>query len=128
MRRLLWLSVLFAILACAWVMLRKPMGVPRGYAYRYGARALGLVPVAVLWPWWMMTTQHFRRSLRESGGRLCTRCAYDVSRLPLTGTCPECGGAYDVEHDRPTWVTVMSMYGLSVSPMKPTGGQPKSRS
>lgn len=96
----------FALAAIAWVILRKPLGVPRGFAYRYGALVLGLVPVVFVWPVWLLRTRSIRRGLLESEGRLCTHCAYDVSTLAPSGTCPECGRDYDTEKDRPLWEAV----------------------
>ena len=104
MRRALYvwvgLSIFFAVVAIAWVMLRKPLGVPRGFAYRYGALIPGLTPLLVLTPLWLLRTRHLRRALLESQGRLCTHCAYDVSTLEPSGTCPECGKPYDIEKEK----------------------------
>lgn len=109
MRRGLWwlfgLSVFLVLAAVAWAILRRPLGVPRGFAYRYGSMVLGLVPVMVVWPWWYVRTRSIRRALLESEGRLCTHCAYDVSTLDPAGTCPECGKPYDIARDAPLWNT-----------------------
>lgn len=115
MRRALYLwvgmSIFFAVVAIAWVMLRKPLGVPRGFAYRYGALIPGLTPLLVLTPLWLLRTRHLRRALLESQGRLCTHCAYDVSTLEPSGTCPECGKPYDIEKDKVLWQAVGARYG-----------------
>ena len=115
MRRGVWwllgLSAFFVLAPIAWVALRGPLGVPRGFAYRYGALVLVAVPFVVLWPWWLFRTRHIRRALLESRGRLCTHCAYDISTLAPAGTCPECGGDYDVEQDKPLWESVGAIYG-----------------
>jgi hypothetical protein len=114
MRRGLWwllgLSTFMGLAAVAWVVLRGPLGVPRGFAYRYGALFLGLPPIIVLWPWWLFRTRSIRKALLESEGRLCTHCAYDVSTLEPAGTCPECGKPYDIEKDKPLWEAVGARY------------------
>ncbi len=115
MRRGLWwllgVSTFMGLAAVAWVVLRRPLGVPRGFAYRYGALFLGLSPVVLIWPWWLMRTRWIRRALLESEGRLCTHCAYDVSTLAPAGACPECGKAYDIEKDKSLWEAVGARYG-----------------
>lgn len=126
MRRGVWwllgLSAFCGLAAVLWWVLRGPLGVPRGFAYRYGAVVLGLLPIMVLGPWWTRRTRHIRRALRESGGRLCTHCAYDVSTLAPSGTCPECGKPYDGEKDKPLWEAVVEMYGDKLAPS--TAGRP----
>ena len=115
MRRGVWwllgLTVLFAVAAVAWVVLRGPLGVPRGFAYRFGALVLVAVPFVVVWPVWLLRTRHIRRALLRSEGRLCTHCGYDVSTLAAAGVCPECGGLYDIEKDREVWEAVGVRYG-----------------
>ena len=115
MRRGLWwllgLSAFFMLAALIWVVLRKPLGVPRGFFFRFGSLLFGIAPLIVIWPLWVLRTRHIRRALVKSGGRLCTHCAYDVSALPPAGTCPECGRDYDIESDKPLWETVGARYG-----------------
>lgn len=115
MRRGLWwllgLSAFFVLAAVAWAVLRKPLGVPRGFAYRFGAMVLGLLPILVIFPCWFFRTRSIRRALLESEGRLCTHCAYDVSTLEPSGTCPECGKPYDIEKDKVLWEAVGAQYG-----------------
>ncbi len=95
----LWvgMSIFFAVAAIAWLILRKPLGLPRGFAYDFGAPILGLTPL------WLLRTRRIRRALLKSEGRLCTHCAYDVSTLDPAGTCPECGRPYDIARDAPLW-------------------------
>ncbi len=115
MRRGVWwlliLSACFMLAPIVWVVFRGPLGVPRGFAHRYGALMLVAVPFVIIWPLWMLRTRHIRRALVRSNGQLCTHCAYDVSSLPASGICPECGGAYDVEKDKPLWEAVGVSYG-----------------
>jgi hypothetical protein len=115
MRRGLWwllgLSAFFVVAAIVWVVVRKPLGVPRGFFYRFGALVFGWLPVCVVWPIWFLRTRHIRRAIIESGGRLCTHCAYNVSTVEPAGTCPECGKPYDIEKDKPLWEAVGARYG-----------------
>lgn len=113
---LLVLSVLFPVAAIAWVIFRTPLGVPRGFAFRFGALILSLFPFVLLWPLWLIRTRHIRRALLRSEGRLCTHCAYDVSTLAPAGICPECGKAYDIEKDKPLWEAVGARYEAAAEP------------
>jgi hypothetical protein len=117
----LGLCCLFALAAIGWVILRNPMGVPRGWAYRYGAMIPGFMPLLVFMPLWFLRTRHIRLALHEAQGRLCTHCAYDVSRLPPSGTCPECGHHYDIEKDKPLWQAI----GASLPDSTPPGSGPQ---
>lgn len=100
-----WLGALFtcAIAACGWIALRRPLGLPRDGVYRYVPMMLGLAPILLVNPLYLWRTAWLRRALAASNGKLCTHCAYDVSGLAPSGTCPECGGAYDVEADAKLW-------------------------
>lgn len=100
------LSAFFVLASLAWVVLRGPMGVPRGWMHRYGSLSLVGVPFLVIWPAWWVRTRNIRRAIVESGGRLCPHCAYDVASLAPAGACPECGGHYDVVKDRAMWEAV----------------------
>ena len=113
-RGLYWLfglTIACALVSIAWVLLRKPMGVPRGFWYRYGALGPSLAPLLIIWPYWLWRTRSIRRALQDSQGRLCTHCAYDVSCLKPSGTCPECGRAYDIDQDKVLWEAVGARYG-----------------
>lgn len=35
-----------------------------------------------------------RRDAKVRGGRICTKCLYDLSTSPPDGKCPECGEKY----------------------------------
>lgn len=110
MRRGLWwlmgMSACFVLGPIAWMVLRGPLGVPQGFAYRHGALVLMFVPSFVILPLWMLRVRSIHRALLESEGRLCTHCAYDVSSLARSGMCPECGKAYDIEKDKVLWEVV----------------------
>lgn len=101
----LWVAaaVLCALAACAWLLLRRPLGLPRGGVYRFIPAILGLAPIVVLLPFWHWRVRSLRRALFASGFRLCTHCAYDVSTLAPAGTCPECGHPYDSVRDVELW-------------------------
>lgn len=101
----LWLSsaALFMLLAVAWLVLRRPLGLPRGGFYRVLPLTLILVPWLVFLPLWHWRVRRFRRALFAARFRLCTHCAYDLSSLPPTGICPECGHDYDAARDVVRW-------------------------
>ncbi len=67
--------------------------------------SLGLLS-CIVFPLQFQSRRHIRRAWRDSGGRLCTHCAYDLSALEPEGLCPECGRAYDVESDAILWKVV----------------------
>lgn len=120
-RGVLWMAGLSAacfVASLGWLLLRDAMGVPSGALRRYGAAILGLLPVAVIWPIWLWRTRPIRQGLIESEGRLCTPCAYDLSRLKGSGTCPECGHAYDSAHDQSLWEAVGARYEDSPAPRR----------
>lgn len=100
------LTLGFAALAVAWLALRRPLGLPRTGVVRYVPLVLGLTPVLVVNPLYLWRTWWLRRAVDAADGRLCTHCAYDVNGLDEKGACPECGGAYDIEVDRETWLRV----------------------
>ena len=113
-RGIVWtlaLSMLFVLAAIAWVALRRSLGLPRGGWFRYVPMVLGLMPILVLMPLWVWRTRRIRRAIVASGGRLCTHCAYDVSKLPDPGTCPECGKRFEFAVDKQAWENVGALYG-----------------
>ncbi len=99
------LSLIFSLAALAWLVLRRPLGLPRGGWYRLVPLVLAVMPVAVT-AWWLLRTRGLRRSVRATKGCLCTRCAYELTNLPPSGTCPECGHGYNVEADRVMWAAL----------------------
>lgn len=97
------LVMLFSVLGVASILVRKWLGIPNRGWIRFLPLALALTPILVIAPLWWWRTRWIRRAVRESGWRLCTHCAYDVSTLAPSGTCPECGQHYDVEKDAALW-------------------------
>lgn len=97
------MSLVLAAIGGGWVVLRGPLGLPRQGAYRYVPLVAGLAPLVVVNPWYAWRTAWLRRALKASKGRLCTHCGYDVSALGVSGTCPECGGSYDIAADAALW-------------------------
>ena len=92
-----------SIATVVFVIVRGPLGIPRSGVWRFVPLMMGLSPIVVSMPvgHWML--RGIRREWHATGGRLCTHCAYDVSDLAPAGTCPECGGAYDIAADAEIW-------------------------
>jgi len=63
--------------------------------------SLALLALCIARWWWGMA--RIRRAVKASAGRACTACIYDLNGLPATGTCPECGHAFDTIADRALW-------------------------
>lgn len=101
----LWVSsaALFMLLAVVWLVLRGPLGLPRGGFFRVLPLTLILIPFVVFLPLWHWRVRRLRRALFASRFRLCTHCAYDLSANAQAGTCPECGHEYDAVRDVARW-------------------------
>lgn len=112
------------VFALAWSSLRKEGVVPRDGFSRLVMPILGAMPFVVLLPLWYWRTRHIRRALFASRFRLCTHCAYDLSTLDPTGTCPECGETYDAVADVQLW----SRQGAPYTEPRPAGFVPWSPS
>lgn len=106
-RRQAWLWIgtgaLFVLLAIAWFVLREFQVVPRRGHWRHVTILLALAPFYLVYPLWQWRARRLREALFASRFRLCTRCAYDLSTLSPTGTCPECGHDYDAVRDVARW-------------------------
>jgi hypothetical protein len=100
------LATLCVVLAIGIAFLRGPLGWNKRGPARYATMALGFAPALVIFPYFHFSRRHIRRAWRDSGGRLCTHCAYDLSALEPEGICPECGRAYDIESDAMLWEVV----------------------
>ncbi|MFT3684306.1 MAG: hypothetical protein QM783_05160 [Phycisphaerales bacterium] len=61
------------------------------------------VPLYAVIVFTAVRTRRIRRTYRESGGRLCTRCVQPLNGLGEIGLCPECGEPFHIEHDRVRW-------------------------
>lgn len=100
------LSCLCVVVACG-VLLWRSMLAPRREAWqRYVVLALGLMPLAVIYPVGYWVQRHVRRDWSRSQGKLCTCCGYDLSNLRNRGACPECGETYDIDADAAMWAEV----------------------
>lgn len=97
------ISVALAGSTVIYVALRNALGWPRGGIVRWVPVVMGAAPLVVVFPVAYLRLRWIRRAWRSSGGRVCTRCAYEVNGLPPTGVCPECGGGYDVKGDAGAW-------------------------
>ena len=91
------------MLSPASVIARRVLGIPNRGIVRLIPLAFSVTPMFIVGPIWWWRTAWVRRAVRDSGWRLCTHCAYDVSALSPSGTCPECGNAYDVKRDAALW-------------------------
>ncbi|MFG0259315.1 MAG: hypothetical protein ACF8LK_03100 [Phycisphaerales bacterium JB041] len=105
-RRCLGLSVLCACIAVGTAIVRGNLPPRHRAAARYVVMSFGVAPVLVIYPIGYVLQRRLGRQWRRAGGRLCTWCAYDLSSLDASGTCPECGNAYDLEQDAATWSEV----------------------
>lgn len=91
------------LLAMAWLVLRRPLGLPRGGFFRVLPLTLIIIPWVVFLPLWYWRVRRFRRALFASRFRLCTHCGYDLSTLGAAGICPECGREFDAARDVARW-------------------------
>lgn len=65
-----------------------------------------LINIAML-GWIFFWKKEARRAVaraQRAGGLLCPECMYDLRDSDATGTCPECGRAYEHEAVRAQWV------------------------
>lgn len=106
------ISVFMSTATVVFVIVRGPLGIPRSGVWRFVPLMMGMSPIVVVMPigHWML--RGIRRDWHTAAGRLCTHCAYDVSDLAPAGTCPECGGAYDIAKDASIWAAS----GLQLQP------------
>lgn len=100
--RALALAVLCVIAALVLLVLRITFGWGKRGPASYAIYLLALVPF-IIHPITNFSHRHIRRAWRDSKGRLCTHCAYDLSANEPEGLCPECGRAYDIESDAILW-------------------------
>jgi hypothetical protein len=71
--------------------------------WRAGILIVAFVPnvIAIVFVW--RGRQRIKRAVHASSGRACTHCVHDLSGLGETGTCPECGYAFDAAVDQRRW-------------------------
>jgi hypothetical protein len=119
---IVWLSLVFTFLVATLTsaLLWHPLGLPNNGPYKLVLFVLGFAPLVFGLPIWLWRVRRLRRLLFETGFRVCTHCAYDVSRLELSGKCPECGHTYDVTIDVQRWAKV----GAPYTEPRPTGFKP----
>lgn len=53
--------------------------------------------------------RQLRRLVKSSHGRVCLKCGYCLSGLPLLGLCPECGIEYDINQNETIWQKWLSV-------------------
>jgi hypothetical protein len=101
-RQLRWFG--YSAVAVAIISAGLFVGWPRlGRGWGFLIPAILFVPQAVAMVMVWRFSYRLRRQFNESKGCLCTQCGHDVSGLGSIGTCPECGGAFDIERDRARW-------------------------
>jgi hypothetical protein len=96
-------SVTCLVIAIAAIVVRESLGLPKKGWSLAVPMIFGFLPMAVLWPLAYWRTRWIRTAFRESGGRLCVHCAYDLSVAGVSGRCPECGKPFDRERDAEVW-------------------------
>lgn len=81
----------------------------RGEAWlsMWGFLAIEIVIIALIFIPSIRSSLKLRRSVKAAGYLACGSCAYDLSKLPPEGTCPECGEAYTHAQCRRWWKQVM---------------------
>ncbi|OAB63621.1 hypothetical protein AY599_08705 [Leptolyngbya valderiana BDU 20041] len=53
---------------------------------------------------WKMEARRTVVRAQRAGGLLCPECTYDLRDSDATGTCPECGRAYEHDAVRAQWI------------------------
>lgn len=96
-------AIACSLAAVVLVWLRNPLGIPREPWGRYGPLVFGLLPLAIVWPLFLLGRRRIHRDFIEARGRLCTHCAYNLTSTADQGTCPECGKPFDAAKDAETW-------------------------
>ena len=89
-----------------------PVFFAPGFLSMYGfqvSRVIGLWYLLLPLPYvvWFVAWRGVRRTMRRARTAdhlLCPDCTYDLRTLDATGTCPECGRAYEHEAVRAQWV------------------------
>jgi hypothetical protein len=103
-RKLLLIATLVCFAAAGtYVVLDDALNLRHRRYWKFGAILVAITPPVVLRPIWFLRIRGLRDRAERARGRLCGHCAYDVSDLGMTGTCPECGGAFDVKRDAKLW-------------------------
>lgn len=108
------------LLAVVWLVMRRPLGLPRTGFYRVLPITMIALPFVIGLPLWHWRVRRLRQALFASRFRLCTHCAYDLSTLAEVGTCPECGNEYDAARDVERWERT----GAPYTEPRPTGFVP----
>lgn len=66
--------------------------------------------------------RHLRARVARAGGRLCTKCGYDLGGLSEQGTCPECGQRFRLDDTIHAWAAWGFLH--CPNPLAPPGAGP----
>ncbi len=110
-RRLLWWMALpLAAMIAGAVFYKLPavqsaMATPNTWL-SMGIPLLCFAPVFVAFFAIWRGQRRIKRAVLAAHGRACINCVHDLSGLGDTGTCPECGHAFDAAADQRRWARV----------------------
>ena len=100
------LACLCVAVALGTMVLRGTILPKRQPLHRYIIMGFGFAPALIIYPVGYLVQRRTIREWHRTRGRLCARCGYDLTSLPDTGTCPECGNNYDLDEDAAMWAEV----------------------